>query len=129
MPTTPTRAQVDAAEPTLGATAKANWLALIRQSRQYMDNVSSYPALNEATFAGLTELQNKQLNAALDLIEGLPALDAEIDRDEDAIKFSVADQRASLVEFGISVLFPPPDFTAASDSMTFSDVIRSPARY
>jgi len=122
--TTPTRAQINAADTTLDAVTRQVWATLIKQSEYYVVNARYFPDL-DLKLSNVTSLQAQQLNATLSLIEALGTLDAE--SNEDGTKFSVAEQRATYVSYGISVLWDVPPDALGFNRRRYSNSARSEA--
>jgi hypothetical protein len=106
--TTPPQAAVALADDELTETAKATIIALIRQYPGYR----RYPEAFEDIAVRvelLTPIQNKQINAALTIIDETGPGEVRIDRDEDATIYSKPDERLAMVGFIFTVLFGVPE--------------------
>ena len=104
MPTTP---QIENASGTLSDLAKAQWLTLIRGSTRYRDQTSLYLSL-ESKLASVSEIQAKQLNAALALIDEIGDGTVSLAGGGDGVDYSQERDREDLINYGISALYDQP---------------------
>lgn len=126
--TTPTRAQIDAASPTIDAINRTTWVTLIRQSDRYRAAPLGYPNLDGALEAASSTSKGRQLNAALALIE--KAGPGEIEIKDDGASISKAADRQALVNYGIAVLFDEPiGGPFLSGRRIVSSTIKTPAQW
>jgi hypothetical protein len=125
MATTPSRAQIDDASTTLDATARATWLALIRQCDRYRNARLGYRDLEGVIEAAAGTLKAKQLNAALTLIDSIGS--GEIEIADEGAKISKPKDREALVDYAIAVLYDEPTGPFLSGKRVTSGTVRSPA--
>jgi hypothetical protein len=106
MPAVPKEAAITAADTALSAIRQSMWATLIRQSVTYSRGPGLFDNL-EATLAGVDgTVKAQQLNAALDIIDGIGPGMIRIEGGDDAEHYSQDLERASLVDYALAVLYP-----------------------
>ena len=105
MPAVPKEAAITAASTTLSPVRQSMWATLIRQSLTYGRSPVLFADL-DAQLAATDGVKAQQLNAALDLIDKIGPGMIRIEGGDDAEHYSQDLERASLVDYGMSVLYP-----------------------